>query len=1000
MSEPKASQHILNPVSNTEENETIWKQIVEGNSSESHFLYTLPLQKPHSDHKEYRLIKLSNGLEVMLVHDAKSDKAAACMNLNVGGCHDPVDRPGLAHFCEHMLFLGTEKFPEENEYKKYIEKNNGTWNAFTNMSNTCYQFSVAADALEGALDRFSAFFYCPLFTPSATAREVSTVDSEYKMYLQQDGWRQLHVMKTLMEPNNPISKFLVGNMSTLLPSLKANGDENTAVNDSEKEEAGKEARQHLIEWWKRWYCATNMSLVLIGKESLDQLQSYAKSYFRNVPNRGFGPAARISDYPLKKENSGVIAYMKTVKDFNSLDFDFPMPYYSNDLWNSKAHVLISKLLSNRGPGSIMAFLNEQGWVSQSGCCIHPNNLSNGASQFSISVGLTKDGLKNYMTVIGLFKSFIQLLQNSATADWFYHEIKDMAYTDFNYTEEVDAYHYAIQLSQYMKWPTPRNLILSAPELYWEHDEEQYRSVLNALDFNNCQIYLLSKDLDQIGITGPWEKEKWFGAEYKVVKFSEEFYHKPLEHPVLIKKNASCEVWYKCDDQFQIPKAGIRLQILSPVASKSLESQIMTLCYREMVADSLKELSYEARRAGDKGFGVWVDGYADKLDVFLMQVLQKLKSYRITEEKLAFAKEEVQKQLKNFLYLPTFRLSHYYTNLLFTKGRHDKRDLLQAITGDGRKLHSLFRKEPETGITVTTMEKYAKDFFSSVHLRILINGSIVKEDTTQMLQQIEDILEANFTHNCCMDVSPQAHLLTKSCNYIVEIPLSNPDEVNSATGYFCKIGDVSNPKDRVIAYLLEQVIKDAAFNTLRTQESLGYVVHTKVFSGTEYIGLAIAVQSEKHPKFVESRINAFISKMKGELLSMSEDEFRQHKESLVSGWTEKLKNLDEEADRFWSHITDGYLDFRQAFNDSELVRKITKDDLLTAFSNNVDPSSSKRSKLSLHLLPKSLKTHTENIDLGSDVMYFQDFNALKEQLPVSDVPKPVEEFGKMLQEMSK
>ena len=31
---------------------------------------------------------------------------------------DPDELPGLAHFCEHMLFLGTKKYPEENEYSK------------------------------------------------------------------------------------------------------------------------------------------------------------------------------------------------------------------------------------------------------------------------------------------------------------------------------------------------------------------------------------------------------------------------------------------------------------------------------------------------------------------------------------------------------------------------------------------------------------------------------------------------------------------------------------------------------------------------------------------------------------------------------------------------------------------------------------------------------------------------------------------------------------------
>lgn len=263
------------------------------------------------------------------------------------------------------------------------------------MSNTWYQFAVAAGAFEGALDRFSSFFYCPLFTPSATARQVSAVDLEHKMYLQQDGWREFSLKKALMDPKNPISKFFVGNTSTLMPTL--HGRDADTISDKDKEEAGLEARQHLIEWWKKWYCASNMSLVLIGKESLDKLQSFAKTYFNSVPNQGIGPASRISDYPFSKENSGIITYMKTVRDFCSLELTFPMPY-SRDLWKSKPHEFIAKLLLDQSPGSIYAYLNTKGWISQGGSCIHANDLSNGVSQFNVSIFLTKDGLSEYPTL--------------------------------------------------------------------------------------------------------------------------------------------------------------------------------------------------------------------------------------------------------------------------------------------------------------------------------------------------------------------------------------------------------------------------------------------------------------------------------------------------------------------------------------------------------------------------------------------------------------------------
>jgi len=45
------------------------------------------------------------------------------MNVHVGACSDPVEVPGLAHFCEHMLFLGTERYPEEDSFSKFLSSN-------------------------------------------------------------------------------------------------------------------------------------------------------------------------------------------------------------------------------------------------------------------------------------------------------------------------------------------------------------------------------------------------------------------------------------------------------------------------------------------------------------------------------------------------------------------------------------------------------------------------------------------------------------------------------------------------------------------------------------------------------------------------------------------------------------------------------------------------------------------------------------------------------------
>jgi insulysin len=72
-------------------------------------LVTGQLETSSLDDRSYRVIKLENQLEVLLVQDADTDKASAAMDVNVGNFSNPLDVPGLAHCVEHMLFRGTKK---------------------------------------------------------------------------------------------------------------------------------------------------------------------------------------------------------------------------------------------------------------------------------------------------------------------------------------------------------------------------------------------------------------------------------------------------------------------------------------------------------------------------------------------------------------------------------------------------------------------------------------------------------------------------------------------------------------------------------------------------------------------------------------------------------------------------------------------------------------------------------------------------------------------------
>lgn len=131
------------------------------------------IQVSFNDKRSYRHITLPNDLQAILINDPDTEKSAACCDVRVGSLLDPPNAQGLAHFLEHMLFMGTEKYPIENQYSAYLSDHGGFSNAYTSQEDTVYYFDVQNEFFEGALDLFASFFVCPLFTEAATDREIN-----------------------------------------------------------------------------------------------------------------------------------------------------------------------------------------------------------------------------------------------------------------------------------------------------------------------------------------------------------------------------------------------------------------------------------------------------------------------------------------------------------------------------------------------------------------------------------------------------------------------------------------------------------------------------------------------------------------------------------------------------------------------------------------------------------------------------------------------------------
>jgi insulysin len=129
---------------------------------------------------------LPNGIQGIAVSIPRAKLASIGVSLPVGYFDDPAQHPGLAHYLEHMLFMGSSKFPSVSEYKKFVENRGGNSNAFTSKHETNYQLSLPPKYISEGLERFSEFFKAPLFDETFLEREKIAVHNEFQNYLQSD----------------------------------------------------------------------------------------------------------------------------------------------------------------------------------------------------------------------------------------------------------------------------------------------------------------------------------------------------------------------------------------------------------------------------------------------------------------------------------------------------------------------------------------------------------------------------------------------------------------------------------------------------------------------------------------------------------------------------------------------------------------------------------------------------------------------------------------------
>ncbi|CAL1713919.1 unnamed protein product [Somion occarium] len=539
----------------TSDIESPWICVTNSSTSEYH-VFSKPIRKSENDDREYRLIRLGNGLEAMVIQNAGAERAAACMNVAVGFLQDPDDMPGTAHFCEHLLFMGTELYPKENEFDDYITKNGGYNNADTQPDSTIYHFNVFADSLSGALSRFASFFHCPIFDPSCTSREIIAVDSEFKRNLQNDAFRVSQVERHLSKQGHPWRKFENGTKESLIqapcrmeakgsfscipppvdgsvsgsPSLIDIEDGTKLTEDSYIQEA----RRRVIEWWNNEYDANRMRLCVIGKESVEYLSDLISRLFSPIATRNLDPLPIMSVHPYGPDEVGTMLFVQTIIDIFRLDISFPIPDQSPH-WRHQPASLLTHLVGHEGPGSLFSNLKRKHWARwlDAGYYI----LGRGSAIFKVEVGLTHSGFVHHREINLAVHQYLSFLRSSVLPAWHQSEEHALRILDFRYSEKGDPQDYAIYLTRQLSSLAlpPRDQCISAPQLVeaWDPEdpmkpgggEKEVRDILNLLTAENSRSTLWAKKDDHERISGKnttWEHEPWYGTGYATERYDASF----------------------------------------------------------------------------------------------------------------------------------------------------------------------------------------------------------------------------------------------------------------------------------------------------------------------------------------------------------------------------------------------------------------------------------------------------------------------------------------------
>lgn len=843
------------------------------------------IRKSEKDPRDYQAIKLDNGMTVLLVSDPQATKSLSALTLPVGSLENPRNQQGLAHYLEHMLLMGSRRYPQPDNLAEYLKKHGGSHNASTASYRTAFYLEVENAALEPAVDRLADAIAEPLLDPINADRERHAVNAELTMARSRDGLRMAQVGAETLNPAHPSSLFSGGNLETL------------------KDKPGSKLHDALTAFYQRYYSANLMKAVIYSNKPMAELQAIAVKTFGRVANRNATVPA-ITVPVVTDKQKGIIIHYVPAQPRKQLKIEFRIDNNS-DKFRSKTDTLIGYLISNRSKNTLSDWLQNQGLVDSVDAGADPVVDRNGGV-FSVSLSLTDKGLANRDEVIAAVFSYLNKLRTGGIDKSYFDEVAKVLNLDFRYpsiTRDMD----------YIEWLADTLLrvpvadVLDAPYIADRYDPQAIQARLKGMTPQNARIWYISPD-------EPHNKVAYFvNAPYQVESITPEHFaqwqaasdkislslpvlnpylpndftlikpERAYQHPEEVVNQSGLRVFYM-PSQFYAndPKASITLALRNKEAMSSAKNQVMYGLNDYLAGLALDELNSQASVAGisfstgeNDGVTFNASGFTQHLPELMSALVKGYASYQPTQQQLDQAKSWYLERLASAEKGKAFELAiqpaQMLSQLPYTQ-RSERRALVAGITLDELNAYRkmlLEKSTPELMVVGNMTEENAKSLATDLKTQLSCTGEswwhsqylVVDKKTAANLQQ--------------------AGSSTDSALAALYVPLGYPEYESIAS-----------------SAMLSQIIQPWFYNQLRTEEQLGYAVFSFQMPVGRQWGIGFLLQSNvKQPAYLLSRFQAFYPTAEKRLREMSKEDFAQYQMAMINELKQRPQTLDEEAGRF-------------------------------------------------------------------------------------------------------